>query len=181
MDGIISSNALTVLHDYTNFLATTFESFLIDQHVSAITRKNYRSDLSNFLSWVIGIIRATYKNIPENLEKLLPLVTAEQIEEYRSELLSDNMPEATINRRLSSLRMLFRFAESQGWIVNNPAIQVKNLSLTDDGTKQENQNLLNAFKQSLIKEGVDKLKIKNYYSDVFHFLDWLACQPKTST
>ncbi len=173
MANIILSNVTSPAIDYTNFLETIFENFLIGQHISAITRKNYRSDLRNFFNWIIEAIRGTDTKLPDTLEKLTARITTEHLENYKHELLLDKTPQATINRRLSSLRMLFRFAQTNGWITDNPMLFIRNITLTS-AIEKSKQKLLANFKDSLTTENASETAIKDYVADVSEFLDWLS-------
>lgn len=172
MDSLILSNVF----DYQAFLENIFNNFLVEQHISAITRKNYRSDLRNFFNWIVEIIRGTDQKLPETLEKLIARITTEQLEDYKRELLLDKTPQATINRRLSSLRMLFRFGGAHGWITENPMLFIRNISITSPAEKSK-QNLLANFREALTAEGSSKITVKNYVADVSEFLDWLSQEP----
>lgn len=172
MDDLILSNVF----DYQAFLENIFNNFLIEQHVSAITRKNYRSDLRNFFNWIIETIQSTDKNLPQNLEQLIARVSTEQLEDYKRELLLNQTPQATINRRLSSLRMLFRYAQIKNWITDSPMLSIRNIAITSPVEKSKHKLMAN-FKDSLTAEGASEITVKNYLSDVSEFLDWLSHEP----
>lgn len=162
--------------DYQAFLDSVFETFLIGQHISAVTRKNYRSDLRNFFNWIINAIQITDKSLPQSIDKLVKRVSADQIEDYKRELLLDNTPQATINRRLSSIRMLFRFARANGWLNDNPTSFVRNITIITPRDSQ--QKILQGFREALIAEGASPQTLKNYCADVTDFFDWLSEQPQ---
>lgn len=171
MDDLILSNVF----DYQAFLNGNFEVFLLKQHVSGVTRKNYRSDLRNFFNWLVHTIQTSGEPVPVDLKLLIAKIKTEQLEEYKHSLLLSGTPQATINRRLSSLRMLFRFAQTQGWISDSPIEFIRNIAINEPKTSSP-QKLLGQFRQSLIEEGASETTVKNYVSDVNEFLNWLSQQ-----
>jgi len=102
------------------------------------------------------------------------------LEEYKQDLLLYRTPLSTINRRLSALRKFGQFGKAQGWISENPAGKVGNLHLRGvkahlGGVFAQNypSEVLADFQKHLEKEKVSPLTIKNYLSDLRHFLGWL--------
>ncbi len=171
MVSLILSNVL----DYQSFLDTIFEAFLIKNRVSGITRKNYRSDLKNFFGWVVqtGLsINSTATNSSDIMKAFLQAVTSEVLEDYKRQQSLSGIPISTINRRLSSVRMLFRYAETSGWINENPMFNIKNIIAQPKPESPE--NLVSGFEKFLTDEGASKVTIKSYVNDVNEFFNWLS-------
>jgi len=148
-----------------------FRQYLKSQKTSSVTTKNYVADFNNFLTWLAAKTGIKYQVAGR---AVLGLFSRETIEEYKTDLLEKNTPPSTINRRLSALRKFGQFAQNQGWIKNNSALEVENIiqkeMVSDEEAKGE---VLNQFKKHLEKEQASRLTIKNYLSDLRHFLDWL--------
>lgn len=104
---------------------TQFTEYLLAENISSITLKNYRSDLKHFFSWVAK--NNSSHEIPE-------MITFEAITSYRQYSAENNAPLKTINRRLSTLRKFCTFCISQGWLSENPAKKVINLTAKTDPT-----------------------------------------------
>lgn len=150
-------------------LQTFFDTFLLTEHVSAVSRKNYRSDLRDFVGWIISTIKTTVLPHEETPRIFLSKISTEDIEEYKRSLHVRNIPVATINRRLSTIRKFFTAAVSYGMLDTNPALVIRNLpseeSLDIAGT-------LVKFRQALLEEGASDITIKSYAADVREFLEW---------
>jgi len=164
-----------------------FRTYLISQGCSPLTVKNYLSDVKNFFDWL-----ATKTGIHYQVagKAIFGIFTKETILEYQQDLLSAKTPPSTINRHLSALRKLGEFARNQGWLSENPAVKIGNVtakqyrfsgggrlsaevSAQTKGTLPEWTNLLGDFREYLEKEKTSSLTIKNYLSDLRHFLAWL--------
>lgn len=90
-------------------VGTTFEHWLAGQ-LSDHTRKAYSGDIQQFLDWFGS--------------RDLTLVCRDDIHRYRAYLVKTYKP-ATINRKLSSIRQLFKEAVLQGMIDSSPAQSIK--------------------------------------------------------
>ncbi|MCL4360038.1 site-specific integrase [Patescibacteria group bacterium] len=170
--------------DYQAFLETLFETFLIRKKVSEKTRKNYKSDLRHFFSWASHTNESlplpnTAPHLPsgetEKLTLYIAAIRAEHIAAYIRDSQRARTPLATINRRLSSLRMLYRFAEEEGWIHENPMNCVRNVRGQENG-RENPRDLINAFSRYLAEEGASKTTVRTYTADAADFLTWLAAQ-----
>src|SRR5258706_9890984 len=106
MLGIILSN----LSDYQDFIERTFLGFLLEQGASEITRKNYRTDLKHFFSWILGIFQDEKNANPQKAKELVVFTTPEKLDSYKRSQILAHVPNATINRRLSAIRMFFKCA-----------------------------------------------------------------------
>ena len=161
-------------------LPELFKNYLKVQRVSAVTAKNYLADINQFLQWL-----AQKTGIKHQIagKAIFGLFTAETIEEYKTDQLLQHTPLSTINRRLSALRKFGQFGKERGWITDNPASKIANLHLreeqktpdsTSDGGRMDSSEVLTDFQKHLEKERVSQITIKNYLSDLRHFLGWLG-------
>lgn len=191
MPNIISSN----IPNYQAFFEQDFINFLITQKVSQITRKNYISDLRNFFHWLSTSDQAFENSTEEratsvSANNLLRNLTPDTIENYkRSQVLAKNPP-ASINRRLSTIRMFFRCAAIEGWVTDDPTIQVTNVAKSaENAAEPKEQANINSpsptpsiIQESLIatlvtflqSQGASTITQKNYSADIRHFLNWIA-------
>jgi site-specific recombinase XerD len=140
-------------------LPEIFKNYLKIQKVSPITVKNYLADINHFLSWLAKKTGIKHQVVGK---AIFGLFTKETLEEYKTDQLSENTPLSTTNRRLSTLRKFGRFGKAQGWLIEIP--KVENITST---------LVLSKFQKHLEKEKVSPLTIKNYLSDLRHFLGWL--------
>ena len=146
-------------------LPELFKNYLKTQKISSVTIKNYVADINNFFNWLERKTQIKYQVAGT---AVLGLFTKETIEEYKKDQIA---PLSTINRRLSALRKFGSFIQSQGWINNNPASQITNSERKIK--KEASKDILNDFKQDLKEENISTVTIKNYMSDLRHFLGWL--------
>jgi len=150
-------------------LPELFKNYLKTQKISSVTIKNYVADINNFFNWLES--KTQIKHQVAGIS-ILCLFTKETIEEYKKEQTFKNIPLSTINRHLSALRRFGSFVQSQGWINKNPALQISNPE--SPAIKEDNQEeILKRFKEDLREEQITAVTIKNYLSDLKHFLGWL--------
>lgn len=146
-----------------------FKNYLKIQKVSPITIKNYLADVNHFLEWLAQKTGIRYQIAGK---AIFGLFTQETIEEYKTDQIA-NTPRSTINRRLSALRKFGQFGKSQEWISENPANKVANAQFTSEESKPTSEVLLEKFQRHLTQDGISPITIKNYLSDLRHFLGWL--------
>ena len=150
-------------------LPELFKLYLKAQKVSVVTAKNYLADVNHFFRWLAGKTGIT----PEVAGKgILGLFTQETISEYKSDQSMTNTPHSTINRRLSALRKFGEFCVAQGWLLKNEAILVTN-SPPLACSFVSHETILAHFKLHLENKKVSRVTVKNYLSDIKHFLEWL--------
>jgi site-specific recombinase XerD len=163
-------------HGYNlyNFEAS-FKNYLLAGNVKPITIKNYLSDLRHFFGWLIfklkvknqelnPALREGREKIENNPINFLNLITPEIIDDYKTYLYENKIPLKTINRRLSTLRKFFSFCINQGWLKENPARKISNIK------KNKIEEILNQYKQNLVKENFDTKTINSYLEDIREFL-----------
>lgn len=157
-------------NNFSDQLISNFTAYLQEQGVSALTLKNYKSDINHFSGWLI--LKTRSLGIPtEHLTECLPFVSKKLGLEYRNFLLENATPHITINRRLSSLRHLAKFLVLTQIVDFDFMAELPNIDFV---TKKVNPfPLVNEFEQHLTREKASKSTIKNYLSDIRHFLTWL--------
>ena len=111
-------------------LEASFKNFLLAGNKSPATIKNYLSDIRHFLGWIVlkFKVQSSKFKVDAEPENIAQLITSELINEYRSYLNENKVPEITLKRRLSTLAKFCSFCISQGWITTNP---IKQLRITD--------------------------------------------------
>lgn len=150
-------------------LPELFKNYLQIQKASLVTTKNYLVDINNFLDWLAQKTGVKYQIVGK---AIFGLFTQETLNEYKNDQLKQKIPSSTLNRRLSALRKFGQFGLTQGWLKENPAITNVASSLL---SKDQNKDIkvLGEFQKQLEKEKVSPSTIKNYLSDLRHFLSWL--------
>ena len=124
-----------------------FRSFLASKGLNKVTSKNYVSDTRKFLN-------AT------NFTTLTDLTN----ELFTNYLSGSSIPASTLNRYKSSLRRFGLFLhEKYGISVQTP-----------DRASLQIDSLLSHFKSSLQKGKMSDSTVKNYLSDLNHFMAWTA-------
>ena len=161
------------LANYQDILESSFAQFLVSRGSAVKTQKNYCSDIRHFFSWVTLTIQSQNLDIPQSHQQFLQMITPDILGKYRHFLLVNRIPAATINRRLSTVRLFCEFAKQNGWRNDNPAAILTNVPL-EAKPKDELRQLLHHFQSDLAREGASKVTIKNYTSDVNQFLHWIA-------
>jgi site-specific recombinase XerD len=162
---------------YQSEIEEKFQSFLTTKSLSNKTIVNYRSDVKHFIDW-INANYLTANNSVINATTFFAFITPEIISAYQKTQ-TENTPASTINRRLSSVRLLFAWATETGLITVNPTLTIRNADIPISPTSQTIEGLLGAFERSLKQDGASESTIKNYVSDVQQFLNWTIQQPQT--
>ncbi|MCJ7792482.1 MAG: phage integrase N-terminal SAM-like domain-containing protein [Candidatus Marinimicrobia bacterium] len=148
-------------------LPELFRLYLESEKFHPATVKNYLVDLNHFLNWL-----ATKTGVKFQVagKAIFGLLTQETVKEYKTVLVQQKISQATINRRLSTLRKFAQFGQVHGWLTENPVALVSNLPSSQPSIREK---VLTDFQKQLEKEKVSRLTIKNYLSDLRHFLNWL--------
>lgn len=155
-------------------LPKAFKVYLKSQGVSPITVKNYLSDFNHFWGWLVLGLRSHGQSTDSD-EAIISQVNSQTIAAYKEFLTGNETPIKTINRRLSTLRRLGDCCLQQGWLTINPARKIKN-TLPQKKEAESFEKILNQFRAGLEKEKVSPVTIKNYLSDVRHFLAWVEVE-----
>lgn len=167
--------------DYQAELVSQFEVFLKAQNASPKTQKNYLSDVRKFLSWAVTTIPDANALPDPKHESLIKLLSTDILEGYKASLVHEHTPIATINRKLSTLRMFFRCAIHLGWIHDNPIEHVSNLPrpkkpITQDGIEE----ILSLYEQELAGKEMSKKKKTKALDDIRTFVSWFQSLPTLS-
>ncbi len=139
--------------------------------LSLMSLKNYRSDLNHFLGWLILRVRSTGAYI-ESLTESIPFLSPDQASAYRKYMSDNSFPVKTINRRLSTLRHLSKFLVDSQILDSNFMMGIANINLNSK-KKPDVNPILGDFRSYLESEKVSPNTIKNYLSDIKHFVSWL--------
>ena len=176
--------------------------YLSNKGLSAVSSKNYLSDVRGFLKWLKtvkasqekglsgsgrmhspGVAARTSKKISNDpgsedvaQARLVSTLSAADFHSYKSDLISKKLPRVTINRRLSSLRKFGQFLKDTGLGQTNPASKLTNLTAGEDPKllAGDYQRVLSDFAHNLHKIGNSKTTIKLYLSDIKQYLNWAA-------
>lgn len=139
-------------YNFSN-LEASFRSFLVAENKNVVSIKNYLSDLRHFFGWFSLYLKS--KQIDSVLPNNIQFLTVQMIEEYKSYLIVNKIPNQTINRRFSTIRKFCSFCISQGWLKTNPAKQIKNIDL-----KSQAKNAKNIEKKSIISDFFEEINKK---------------------
>src|SRR5690349_20500939 len=93
-------------------LEPLFKKQLLAENISSVSLKNYLSDFRHFIGW-LGL----YKS--QNLSTNKFLFDEETLKNYLLYLKNANIPEATLSRRLSTLRKFCTFCFNSGYLAEN--------------------------------------------------------------
>ena len=156
---------------YLNNLEMLFTDFLQQAGSSEKTRKNYKSDANHFLGWFIFKLESADR-LPHSHIEFVQRITPRFVEQYKTFLLVNNIPTATINRRLSTIRSFFHFCQTQQWISDSPAKNLATVRSKKLEQSRSQEDILSSFARDLKMEGASRATIKNYVSDVRLFLRW---------
>lgn len=139
-------------------------------NLKAISVKNYLSDVRYFIGWYTK--HTQFDTFQTSLESLAP----EHLEAYKAYLLHNNLPVKTINRRLSTVRMLARFLIDQNILTSNPAQHIVNMGVK---TKKSPSPLtpgisLSAFAHFLSTKEYSAEDIQKAEGDITEFLSIMS-------
>lgn len=162
MDSLPKSNLVERLT-----LPKEFKLYLEGQNVSPKTLANYVSDVLHFLRWARNSLGE--KNIIPHLSFDLALA-------YKESQVQSGVPQATINRRLSSLRRFAHFLEEKNLITENPLDDLQNLPTQNSALK----NLLPQFRTELLSEETNPSVAQKKIEDISEFLRFVYKEQKSS-
>lgn len=131
-----------------------FKNFLKNEGSSAKTIRNYMSDLNDFISF----IETTKKTHPTFSFQTVQEINQEDINFYKIYSIEQGKSVATIQRRISSLKMFFKACIQAGFIQELPFLE----------KAKQAHPLINIWKDQLKGQG----KEASIAHDVQDFLDW---------
>ncbi len=149
---------------YLDILEILFVQFLTRKGASEKTRRNYKSDIRHFLGWAQLTIESSVGTAPKTHTEFLSFLTPTVVATYKTYLLTNHVPVATVNRRLSTIRNFFRFCKQENLMKKNPAESLEGISSV---------NLIGEFEKKLAQDGASPQTIRQYAYDVKEFLAWL--------
>ncbi|MBU1126847.1 site-specific integrase [Patescibacteria group bacterium] len=143
-------------------LLNEFKNHLL-QNSSKATAKNYLSDLNNYFAWFTKTKMINPLSDPDLFFKTHSFKT---LREYKESLIEIGVSSSTIKRRFAALKRFDQFSFKENLSSSDPMSEIKSISLPKD------ENILLGFKKYLEKEKNSQSTIKNYISDINHFLNW---------
>jgi len=151
-----------------------FENYLKNLRISSKSLKNYRSDATHFFSWAKDNLKSIGVYIEDILEAS-PFLSLEFVNSYLTELKKNNIPDKTINRRLSTLRHLSRFLMDTAILDFDFMSEVSNVNSNKIASVVSiaTHPSIAEFQAHLESQKVSKNTLKNYMSDVRQFFAWL--------
>ena len=147
---------------YQDILKPAFFSFLTAQGASRKTQKNYWSDVAAFISWFIAAASSVRDVQHTSPSLLLQALSPNHINNYVSHLLQAKISQATINRRLSSLRIFFNCCLQMSWLSYHPMEGIANIKMGHPDGPSTHIALLKQFEEHLKNQQIGKATIKNY-------------------
>jgi site-specific recombinase XerD len=161
-------------------LQTLFSGFLFEAGLSAVSVKNYLSDLRHFLAFCASI---STEDTPPSVQEVFQSIS-KYVNLYTDEQRRSFTPQNTVNRRLASIRRFSTFLSTQyGLQTGTETLSVTSKSAFSHVTDAVNNDtaslptiskILEHFKLYLVKEKKTHSTIKNYVSDLNHFFAWSA-------
>lgn len=143
-----------MVHQYNLYnLEAPFKLFLLAGNTKPVSIKNYLSDFRHFAGWLTS--RKAESN-SSNFD-----IQIADIEGYKAYLVDSSVPLKTINRRLSTIRKFCTFCISQGWLKENVAKKVTNITLTAGESKDLHCILTQFHEDSPI---IDLADIKEFFT-----------------
>jgi len=153
-----------------------FIDSLTEDKISSVSISNYRSDINHFSLWFARKISLSGVFV-ENFSDIIPFLKNDVGKIYKGHLAQMKLPVSSTNRRLSSLRRLSRFLLSRGFLAFDFMQEAGNVGkYRKEGSILVSESFLAGFEKHLSQESSSKNTIKNYVSDVRHFLTWLERQ-----
>lgn len=148
-------------------IITAFSKYLTTEGSSIKTQKNYLADVKDFSSWLEQM----------NVKKTVKEIKKETIQGYIENLENQSKSVATINRRLSSLRMFFTFMIQQHIVDSHPLEHISNLS--GDSIEQTHKALFAAYEAKLKQQGKNTTETTYSKHVVSDFIRWVTNRAPT--
>jgi len=186
------SFARGVLFKNMTNLTAQFKAYLIANHLSSVSVKNYVSDINKFLNWVSTVpsnpshserSRGIFNNYLDSKDPSTSLrmtknnttlPTQEDFKNYYNKINQSSAPSQTIKRYQSALRKFGQFLKEEYVLSKNPA-EITRDAIYGVSTQQINpEKMLDAYRKSLEKAQAKPATIRNYLADTRQFLNWLT-------
>jgi len=153
-----------------SFIENAFKDYLVSQGISYSSLKYYLSDLNHFFGWFIFRLRSL-GIYTDSAEECLPYISSKIGVDYLDFLTTNKNSVKTINRRLSTLRHLSRFLVENLYNEFDFMAGIQNITLS---AASNLNSILAGFQKHLESQNASKNTIKNYLSDIRHFINWVA-------
>jgi site-specific recombinase XerD len=153
-------------------ISKDFLNYLSSLGISPKSFKNYKSDISHFTGWLIFKAK-TWGVLAETLTDTIPFLNKDLASEYKECLLEKKVAVKTVNRKLSTLRHLANFFLVSQILDFDFMEGVGNISSQSLSVKGKYQYLVQGFNDHLVSQKASPNTIKNYLSDIKHFIFWL--------
>jgi site-specific recombinase XerD len=155
------NNVANSMRDQAKIISQ-FRHFLHQEGASLRTQKNYLFDVNDFIAWL-------EINQPETD---LTMTTKLMINGYIQHLQNQGKSISTINRKLSSLRILFTSLIQAQIMSSNPMNGVINLD--PDQLLLPHRPLLQAYEANLKQTGIQTIDRIHHKTIVTDFLRWVS-------
>lgn len=155
--------------------------FLEDLKSSGLSENSirfYKSDISDFSSWLTSQIRLTGVFV-ESLAGTIPFLKQSHAISYKNYLIENKTAVKTINRKLSTLRRFSEFLVKEDIVSFDLSKDLNNISISSKPSNSK-LNIIEGFKEFLLLEKASRNTIKNYLADVRHFLNWIESKHATT-
>lgn len=146
-------------------LNSQFRNFLQQEGASEKTKKNYSADLEDFFTVLKK--QSTLQTIED--------ITEEHINWYINETLNNGKSVSTINRRLSTLRVFFKYIQTINPQSINPMLRISNVINQDNSIPHI--DLVKAYESSLATKGIQPINIHRHKAVISEFLRWVNKHP----
>jgi site-specific recombinase XerD len=159
-------------------LEASFKEYLLAGNAQPVSVKNYLSDYRHFFGWLNLYTKSNtpfQQSVSTNFNEFqyISAICKQTILDYKSYLIDNSLPIKTINRRLSTVRKFCSFCISQGWMKENVAKHIPNVTQNNAENYAEQRGklqLLEEFKNDLKKDFGKTQLINSYLEDVKEFL-----------
>lgn len=159
--------------DIFDKISKDFLNYLSSLGISPKSFKNYKSDISHFTGWLIFKAK-TWGVLAETLTDTIPFLNKDLASEYKEYLLENKIATKTVNRRLSTLRHLANFFLISQILDFDFMEGVMNINSQNSSIQRgKYQYLIQGFNDHLVSQKASPNTIKNYLSDIKHFIFWL--------
>ena len=158
-----------------NEIVKDFLNHLLGEGKSAVSVKNYKSDVAHFLAWAVLRLKS-FGTYAENFLEITPFINHDFFGGYKSFMVENKTKIKTINRRLSTLRGFSRYLTSLQVLDLDFMEGIQNVGIgTPTKAQEKTQDIVDRFRESLSKDKkTSPNTVKNYISDVRNFLAWTS-------
>lgn len=144
-------------------LILEFKKFLQSEGSSEKTQKNYVADLEDFFT----VLHSS------KLITTLDQLSEATIQEYIRTILDQGKSIATVNRRLSTLRIFFKCVQAKKLTIHNPMQHIANLQNEEETIPH--LHIVKAYEATLRTKGISN--ITHHKTVVADFLRWVNKHP----